>query len=148
MEDFDDDFGDLYADVEVQASSAINCVPEFHRLYMEPEKDDSDSNDNAMNAGPSSKEGFGSAPNNRSSIGDDSAMETTCLEANEENYGSDSEDDLNIVLNDEDCKSKNLLVKGRGNMKNDKDNEVDGYDDDCDNDGIVAGKEFKVFCVC
>ncbi|KAH7513473.1 hypothetical protein FEM48_Zijuj12G0203700 [Ziziphus jujuba var. spinosa] len=143
MEDFDDDFGELYADVEAQSSSVMNWVPEFHRLYTGPEvEDNSDSTGNAMNAGPSSKEGFASALNNNpSSIGNDSTLKSaTCLERNEENYGSDSEDDLNILLNDEDCESKNFLVSDRGSMKNDKDNEDD---DDDGGGGIVAGKEFK-----
>ncbi|XWS53518.1 hypothetical protein CRYUN_Cryun10bG0008200 [Craigia yunnanensis] len=74
MDSMDDDFGDLYADVEVQASSAIGS------LYIEP--DDSNSPSNCSKS-TDEDEKFVS----------DSVMED-----------SDSEDDLNIVLNDDDCK--------------------------------------------
>ncbi|XVF62448.1 hypothetical protein PTKIN_Ptkin09bG0008700 [Pterospermum kingtungense] len=68
----DDEFGDLYADVEVQASSAIGS------LYIEPE-------DNSPSNGSQSTEAD-------EKFVPDSVMED-----------SDSEDDLNIVLNDDDC---------------------------------------------
>ncbi|XVF28208.1 hypothetical protein REPUB_Repub15cG0009500 [Reevesia pubescens] len=69
MDSMDDDFGDLYADVEVQASS----------LYIEPE----DSN-SPINGSKGTEDDEKFVP--------DSIMED-----------SDSEDDLNIVLNDDDC---------------------------------------------
>ena len=72
MESMDDDFGDLYADVEVQASSAIGA------LYIEPE----DNNPSNGSKRTEADEKF--VP--------DSVMED-----------SDSEDDLNIMLNDDDC---------------------------------------------
>ncbi|KAF3456353.1 hypothetical protein FNV43_RR01003 [Rhamnella rubrinervis] len=133
MEDFEDDFGDLYADVEVQASSAFNRVSDFPRLGTKPEEDSNNGNSNAMDASLSSKEGFDSAPNNPNSIGNDSTLKVTCLEANKDNDESDSEDDLTIVLNDEECKSEKFR------KKNDKDDVDDYY---CDDD-IVTGKEFK-----
>ena len=134
MEDFEDDFGDLYADVEVQASSAFSRVSDFPQLCTKPVEDSNSGNINVVDASPSSK-----APNKANSIGNDSTLKVTCLEANKGNDGSDSEDDLTIVLNDEDCKSEKFLVPvtGRGSMKNDKD-DVDDYDD---------GKEFKVLLI-
>ncbi|TYJ15531.1 hypothetical protein E1A91_A10G189200v1 [Gossypium mustelinum] len=68
MESMDDDFGDLYADVEVQASSAVG----------EPQEN---------NPG----NGFKSTEVHNKFI------------AGSVTEDSDSEDDLNIVLNDDDC---------------------------------------------
>ncbi|XWS14199.1 hypothetical protein CRYUN_Cryun36dG0102900 [Craigia yunnanensis] len=79
MESMDDDFGDLYADVEVQASSAIGA------LYIEPE----DNNPSNGSRRTEADEKF--VP--------DSVMED-----------SDSEDDLNIVLNDDDCEKFPVTV--------------------------------------
>ncbi|XP_022721866.1 FIP1[III]-like protein isoform X2 [Durio zibethinus] len=79
MESIDDDFGDLYADVEVQASSAIGT------LYIEPE-------DNSPRNGSKSTEA------------DEKFLHDSVME------DSDSEDDLNIVLNDDDCDK--FLVTG------------------------------------
>lgn len=112
MEDFEDDFGDLYADVEVQASSAFNRVSDFTGLCTKPEDDSNNGNINAMDASPSSKVGFDFAPNKPNSIGNDSTLKVACLEVYKDNDGSDSDDDLTIVLNDEDCKRE---VSGSGN---------------------------------
>lgn len=82
----DDEFGDLYADVEVQANSAINGVPGHPQLCTE--NDDIDI----------VKETNGSNLNRADFINDDDEAE------NGENLdnGSDSEDDFNIVLNEDD----------------------------------------------
>ncbi|KAK6254369.1 Pre-mRNA polyadenylation factor Fip1 domain - like 1 [Theobroma cacao] len=72
MDSMDDDFGDLYADVEIQASSAIDA------LFIEPE-------DNGRSNGAESTDGD-------EKFDPGSVMED-----------SDSEDDLNILLNDDDC---------------------------------------------
>lgn len=72
MESMDDEFGDLYTDVEVQASSAIGA------LYIEPE-------DNSPINGCQSTDA------------DEKFVPGSVME------DSDSEDDLNIVLNDDDC---------------------------------------------
>lgn len=151
MEDLEDDFGDLYANVEVQGSSDFNCVPDCARLCPKPEEDSDGGNSNASASPPGSKQGFDSAPNKPSSSGSDSTLKVSCLEENE---GSDSEDDLNIVLNDEDCQqSDKFLVsaKARGSIKNDKDGDGDDeycYDHDHHHDAVMAGMEFKVLWVC
>ncbi|PON64960.1 Pre-mRNA polyadenylation factor Fip [Parasponia andersonii] len=136
MECFEDDFGDLYADVEVQASSAINGVQDFARFYAEPEEGNNDNNDNSnnynnkMNAMLGSEDGFDSGPNKPDSFGKEEAIVDT--------DGSDSEDDLNIVLNDEDCNSKKFPVASRESAKSDED-----CKNEEDEDGLVASKEFK-----
>ncbi|KAI9123168.1 hypothetical protein K1719_006057 [Acacia pycnantha] len=110
MEDFDDDFGELYADVEVHRISATDSVPDFAQLYIEPEEDDGSDNTKSQDAKP--KEDF---------VSDAMKVDAECGEstrsggevseyndekgANDDFIGSDSEDDLNIVLNDEDCPS-------------------------------------------
>lgn len=89
MEDVGDDFGDLYADVEIPASSAINGAPNFVRFY---ENDTHKAEDFASGSG--SKElDIGDAGSSRKSENE---------ESNVVDNGSDSEDDFNIVLNDED----------------------------------------------
>lgn len=72
MDATDDDFGDLYADVEVAASSAINGVLEPSNLSAKDEKDE-----------------IFKSPE--------------CLDDEFEENVSDSEDDFDIVLNDDDC---------------------------------------------
>ena len=47
MEAFDDDFGELYADVEVQTTAAVNGMSDFARLYLEPEQEDDAKADSA-----------------------------------------------------------------------------------------------------
>ncbi|KAJ9546521.1 hypothetical protein OSB04_019064 [Centaurea solstitialis] len=42
MEDGDDEFGDLYADVEVEATSAMNVAHQFHQLSTETDKQKSE----------------------------------------------------------------------------------------------------------
>lgn len=92
MEDIGDDFGDLYADVEIQASSAINAAPSSVRFY----KNDTEK-----------VEGFASALNSKGI--DSGDVSSSRKSENEEldvvpdvvDYGSDSEDDFNIVLNNE-----------------------------------------------
>ncbi|XP_063938947.1 FIP1[V]-like protein isoform X2 [Daucus carota subsp. sativus] len=71
MDSTDDDFGDLYADVEVAASSAINGVLERPNSPAKPEKDE-------IFEGP------------------------RCSDDEFEENASDSEDDFDIVLNDDD----------------------------------------------
>ena len=125
MEDFEDDFGYVYADVEVQASSAINGVQNFAPFYTETGEDINGGNDTKkMNVKLCSEDG----PSKPNSLGN--------LEAIDGSDGSDSEDDLNIVLNDEDCNTNKFPVVSRGNMKSDEDE---------DEDGVLALKDFKVF---
>lgn len=96
----DDDFGDLYTDVEAQASSAIDGVP-----VSAPFRNDSVIVDViGRNEKPSSDE--------ENEFGD-------CC-------GSESEDDLNIVLNDEDCKSNSAPVIGDEDRE-DKNEDLDGF---------------------
>ncbi|OVA02511.1 Pre-mRNA polyadenylation factor Fip1 [Macleaya cordata] len=91
MEDMEDDFGDLYADVEVQENENVRSnIAEggFH----------SDSNFNKVDL---------AMPKDEKTIPDDS--KTLGMEANGEkdlilDNGSDSEDDLHILLNEEDCR--------------------------------------------
>ncbi|XP_023765690.1 FIP1[III]-like protein isoform X1 [Lactuca sativa] len=78
MEDVDDDFGDLYADVEVEASSAMNVAPQFSQLQFV--SDETGKRNSALEAS-SDKE-------DRVSDGDED--------------DDDDDDDLNIVLNSDD----------------------------------------------
>ncbi|CAN1281555.1 FIP1[III]-like protein [Linum perenne] len=106
MEDFlddDDDYGDLYADVEVQATSAIYSATSSARPYSAPKKqlikqDDKESKINADKVVSNSERGnISSGPN----PANNSVYEASGKSEAEE--GSESEDDgLNIVLNDEE----------------------------------------------
>lgn len=87
MKDFeDDDFGELYADVELQASSAISSLLVQHHLPQNEELD-------ALLAGRSP--------------GDSTQFEKD----------SDTDDELNIVLNDEDSDSAGRNGGGSDDVK-------------------------------
>lgn len=78
MEDIDDDFGDLYADVEFQASTTINGISSNDDFETEFVNSDSKEVDEAKRAS------------------------SECVrEVGADVDGSDSEDELNIVLNDD-----------------------------------------------
>lgn len=98
MEDLiDDDFGDIYADVEVQASSAINSISNFAKLYTEPQEEEEECNN-----------------------------KVTTREVNR----SPDEDDLNIVLNDEDCKGFPVAAERNDccdGFEEEKDEDDDGF---------------------
>lgn len=136
MGDLDDDFGDIYADVEAQANSAINGVSDFAQLHTEPpeeeEVDRNDNNDNAKKANTCSGEGFVSDSKKPNSISEELSDKVSGYSE------SDSEDDLNIVLNDEGCKGIPFPISGGGTMK------TDDHEDE-DEDAFVAMKEYKVF---
>lgn len=143
MGDLDDDFGDIYADVEAQANSAINAVSDFAQLHTEPpeeeeEEDRNDNNDNAKKANTCSGEGFVSDSKKPNSISEELSEKVSGSEATEGYSESDSEDDLNIVLNDEGCKGIPFPISGGGTMK------TDDHEDE-DEDAFVAMKEYKVF---
>lgn len=141
MGDLDDDFGDIYADVETQANSAINDVVDFAQLHTEPpeeEEDGHDNNDNAKNANTCSGEGFVSDSKKPNSISEELSEKVSGSEANDGYSESDSEDDLNIVLNDEGCRAIPFPNSGGGSMK------LDDYEDE-DEDAFGAMKEYKVF---
>ncbi|XP_048428201.1 uncharacterized protein LOC125471609 isoform X1 [Pyrus x bretschneideri] len=127
MEDFDDDFGDLYAGVEAQANLAINGVADFALFYTE---DVSDDNGKAKNASP------GSDSKKPDSVCEELGEKVSALEEDEDFNESDSEDDLKIVLNDEDCEGKVFPNGGRGRVKNDE------HEDEGD-DGFPPTKEYK-----
>ncbi|KAL5782138.1 hypothetical protein ACOSP7_007167 [Xanthoceras sorbifolium] len=102
MDSIDDDFGELYADVEVQATSIINNALEFTNFYTErePEEEDDDKSNYMTNL-----------------------QKTAILE---EDDGSDSEDELRIVLNDEDCEK--FPVTGGGSGGGGFNEDEDGFD--------------------
>ncbi|KAM7467167.1 hypothetical protein LguiB_014729 [Lonicera macranthoides] len=91
MGDMDNDFSDLYdllyADVEVQASSAINSVPSITQLDLQ-EVDNK-------------KESSGSGSKSVYSISEKNGEKEAIVDE-----GSDTEDDLNIVLNNSDDDSE------------------------------------------
>ncbi|XP_065863814.1 FIP1[V]-like protein [Euphorbia lathyris] len=106
----DDDFGDIYADVEFQASSAINSVSKLDKLYTEPQEGGEgkgeeckyDNNAKQVKA--------------RANEENPRLLNSVCEKSsNTEEYVSDSEDDFNIVLNDEDCKGFSVAAERNGN---------------------------------
>lgn len=134
--DDDDDFGDLYADVEAAASSAINGGVE---LYKSPAKDEKDEN----------------------------FKSPRCSDDEFEENGSDSEDDFDIVLNDDGCDGLEIARMRNGDEEMNEGKEVieeakEGLDksrmcldslqggEGCDrrNVGIVANSQYKVVYVC
>ncbi|KAK0608355.1 hypothetical protein LWI29_029502 [Acer saccharum] len=106
MDSIDDDFGELYADVEVQVKTITNNVPEFTKFYTElepePEPEDNDNSNENTNS-----------------------QKTPSLEGDD---GSDSEDELKIVLNDEDCKRFPVTGGGGGGSGGGFNEDDDGFD--------------------
>lgn len=130
MEDLiDDDFGDIYADVEVQASSAINSISNFAKLYTEPQEEEEECNNKVT-----TRE-VNRSPDEGILKSDLKQLSSICEKSNiSEAGGSDSEDDLNIVLNDEDCKGFPVAAE-----RNDC---CDGFEEgkDEDDDGFCSIK--------
>ncbi|KAL6958505.1 hypothetical protein U1Q18_027664 [Sarracenia purpurea var. burkii] len=122
MEDTNDDFSNLYAGVEFQASSTINDLSNLGGLCIEL-------NDNTKCL-------YSDTKNVEGLIQDDDARRELSAEANSGrdvgvDNGSDSEDDLNIVLN-HDGGSVFPVARGldlRSEML-DEDEDGDGEEDD------------------
>ncbi|KAM5568766.1 hypothetical protein ABKV19_016340 [Rosa sericea] len=130
MADLDDDFGDIYTDVEAQAASAVS---DFAQFYTEPEEDRNGSNNIAKNGDTCSGEGFVSdSKKPKEELGG----QVSGSESDEDYSDSESEDDLNIVLNDGGCKVIPFPVSGGGSKR------VDDYEDE-DDDGLVPMKDCK-----
>ncbi|PKI78268.1 hypothetical protein CRG98_001326 [Punica granatum] len=101
----DDDFGELYADVELQVSSAIGAATALEQTPP------------TSAAGPPAS----GAKSSVSSPGESPR-------SNDDDDDCESEDDLNIVLNDEDCKV--VPRNGAGGGSADGENGADGDDYD------------------
>ncbi|KAF5737059.1 hypothetical protein HS088_TW14G01215 [Tripterygium wilfordii] len=108
MDIYEDDFGDLYADVEVQACSAINAISFPASLSAKVEGEEGpDEKTSELN--PEHKSNSASDLNKLDSIADEPA----CI-GDVEADGSDSDDDLNIVLNDDDDCQRVLVGRKDG----------------------------------
>nr|POE81025.1 fip1[v]-like protein [Quercus suber] len=118
MEEFGDDFGDLYTDVEIQASSAINGIPGLANSYIESmEEEEEEEEDNNVTNEPNPNQGLGSNSQIVDEVHDGSAQKTMGSELNmDSGSDSDSDDDLNIVLNDEDCNNFPSTSGGNGGV--------------------------------
>lgn len=136
-----DDFGDLYADVEVHANTGIESVDALYiggnknegnpkgvynsNLQQKDVELDSDSeqetNGDDKKASGKDPEITGPGPGNESPIVED---------------GSESEDDLHIVLNEEDCRALPIsqgATVGNGGR-------VGGGDDEDDDDLVIVSE--------
>ncbi|KMT16269.1 hypothetical protein BVRB_3g054220 isoform A [Beta vulgaris subsp. vulgaris] len=107
MEDLDDDFGDLYADVELQASSAINGVSDFSGKYSKHQ------HNNEVRVDERRENNSGVRGSERREKG----LETTDNANDEVEVENDSDssddDDFDVVVNDEDFGPKNGGGDGR-----------------------------------
>lgn len=107
MEDLDDDFGDLYADVELQASSAINGVSDFsgkyskHQHNNEVRVDERRENSCVVGGSERREKGLETADNGNDEV-----------EVENDSDSSD-DDDFDVVVNDEDFGPKNGGGDGR-----------------------------------
>uniref|UniRef100_UPI0005C816F3 FIP1[V]-like protein isoform X2 n=1 Tax=Fragaria vesca subsp. vesca TaxID=101020 RepID=UPI0005C816F3 len=136
MADLDDDFGDIYTEVDTQASSAINGVSNFTQFYTQPEEEEGEDRNDSNNDKKNGGEGLVSDSKQLSSVSEELGGKVSGSESNEEYSDSDSEDDLNIVLNDEGCKGIPFPISGGGSMR------IDDCDDE-DDDAFVAIKDSK-----
>ncbi|KAJ4955327.1 hypothetical protein NE237_012110 [Protea cynaroides] len=147
MGEMDDDFGDLYADVELQVSAAINEISGFNQLYIENDnKNESSSVDDLVASESRSKKVNPISQESTMCSKDDAGRkedlkliengtETLDLEADGEekllvDSGSDSEDDLLIVLNEDDCRKYPVprdAVTGNRGLTEGSDDEDDDF---------------------
>ncbi|KAL3505629.1 hypothetical protein ACH5RR_031011 [Cinchona calisaya] len=114
MEEFedDDDFGDLYTDVEVQASSAINCIQELTQFSPDHENSDSseaNANERVAGGGGGENAEEDEEKEEEAAVNLEEGLDWNGNEnAVESDSDGESEDDLNIVLNEDegdgDCK--------------------------------------------
>ncbi|XP_042517646.1 uncharacterized protein LOC122091667 [Macadamia integrifolia] len=115
MGEMDDDFGDLYSDVEIQLSDAVNAISGFNQVYIEHDnKKESSSVDGRLAFELRSKkdnsmlcsEEEGENKGDRIPSGNEAGTPDLEADGDEElivDDGSDSENDLHIVLNEDDC---------------------------------------------
>ncbi|XP_050372524.1 uncharacterized protein LOC126790358 [Argentina anserina] len=130
MADFDDDFGDIYTDVQARSSSAVNGLSDFTQFYTEPkeEEEEEDGKSSENNGG----KGFASDSRKPSSVLEDLGGEVEVEECSD----SDSDDDLHIVLNDGGCQGVPFPISGGGSLR------LDDCDDE-DDDALVPIKDSK-----
>lgn len=119
--DDDDDFGDLYADVEVQASSAINTVHISTQLQTEV-------NDVDCNA-----------------VGNFNGENAVSEE--EEECESESEDDLNIVLNDDEEDYENHFLN-EDEIEENAEGNGSGQNSNSSENGNAEKNSYKVALDC
>lgn len=119
----DDDFGELYADVE-----APNAFSDFSRHHIQPEP------------GPEEEEQQPDAKSNHEDIADDSVCaESTRPGVKDDCTGSDSDDDLKIVLNDDDCADFAVPVGGCEDKDADADDHFPDTDESLPKIGVNGG---------
>lgn len=114
MGDVDDDFGELYADVEVQASSAINGGPEISQLCIQQQQQQQEqqllsnrlSNDSS-DVSHSAKGDSGLRDDDKREKGSDKRNDGENQVVVESGSDSDDEDDFDVVVNDDDIGAKN-----------------------------------------
>lgn len=146
MEVLDDDFGELYADVEGQASSSINVAPESSRLELQQEVKEQKSTVFASSPWKSNdligKDLIQSDEVNRANTASVSDMDGKEDDQEKEliDNGSESEDDLNIVLNDDGDDCRLFHGPGTGNLSNggiNDDEDDPGHDDEMADVSVV-----------
>ncbi|XP_057476356.1 FIP1[III]-like protein [Actinidia eriantha] len=116
--DDDDDFGDLYADVEFQASTTIHGVSNLGRLCIEQDDNGTKCVDEVIQD-------------------DEPKRETNCGE-----NGSDSEDDLNIVLNDDGGGGGFGGVDLRSGGFDEEEEEDDGFEIGAEGEGLGKNRNW------
>lgn len=101
MEELDeDDFGDLYTDVELRARSAINAIPALTQLPLaERNSDSSEGNERIAGGGDNAGEEEEKEEEEVVAVASEEGQD---LNGNEFVSESESEDDFNIVLNDDE----------------------------------------------
>ncbi|XP_027121009.1 uncharacterized protein [Coffea arabica] len=112
MEEFDeDDFGDLYTDVKVQAGPALNSVPPLAQFSLDTEiSDSSEANERFTAGGSGADNAEEEEEEETAAVALDEGQEWS---GNGSESESESEDDLNIVLNDdEEVENGNEVING------------------------------------
>ncbi|KAJ8445700.1 hypothetical protein Cgig2_026027 [Carnegiea gigantea] len=105
MGDDDDDFGELYADVEVQASSAISGGPEISQLYIQQQQQEHQPLSNILSN--DSSDVSHSAKDDKREKDSDERNDGENEVVIESGSDSEDEDDFDVVVNDDDIGAKN-----------------------------------------
>ncbi|XP_050216592.2 FIP1[V]-like protein [Mercurialis annua] len=133
----DDDFGEIYIDEEVQASCAINSFSTNFATSNTalPKNDVVDEKEEEIECENNTSHGEFDV-----NLKSESRLQISCS-SDEDNESDDSEDDLNIVLNDDDCKA----LSTANNVVNQDFIEQEEEEEDPSKNGNPCGSSFPSY---
>ncbi|KAK9147063.1 hypothetical protein Sjap_006966 [Stephania japonica] len=136
----DDDFGELYADVEAQVTAAINAVPSHSQVVQVSEESKSrsgggdrieaigsDGSDSSSMEARDCGEGGGPKEARNEGYGCEKGLilgNGCCGHDDDDDDGDEDNDDLDIVLNEEDCAAASQVLRGEVGVGSDEEEDL------------------------